>query len=309
MEGRFRQRDSSPPRHIDQNPKRHEEPRCAGRSDYRQAFGTSRLHVLYRTICRASHVHIERTLAAPMIRCTLNIAGYGACLGVTALLGAFIYCTSQSPGTDVGKMLVGSDRCWDALRLGTAKRRNFPIGQSVKEFRQRMDMFDEEPHGGNGLPVSIKVRVTSGCFHRKHSPHAYRLIDEYLQCHAPEDARRSFQEHESGPELLVYLALTTAGLSLSAAIINVVTAIIKARADGIKKGDHPDSPLEIIVRGHHRDGEFYEEQILRVDSRTPLAREMIENAMNQGLKAIEEKKPPAPPSKPAGPKNKKHKKR
>ena len=135
-----------------------------------------------------------------------------------------------------------------------------------------MSTFDEHAHGDDGLAVSIKVRVTSGCFHREHSPQAYRMIDEYLQLHAPEDARWSFQEHESGPELLVYLAVTTAGLSLAAGIINLVTAIIKARADGIREGDQPDAPLEIIVRGHHRDGEFYEEQILRVDSRSPLAR-------------------------------------
>ena len=98
------------------------------------------------------------------------------------------------------------------------------------EFRQRMSTFDEHAHGDDGLAVSIKVRVASGCFHREHSPQAYRMIDEYLQLHAPEDARWSFQEHESGPELLVYLAVTTAGLSLAASIINLVTAIIKARA-------------------------------------------------------------------------------
>ena len=171
-------------------------------------------------------------------------------------------------------------------------------------FRRRMSMFDEHAHGDDGLAVSIKVRVTSGCFHREHSPQAYRLIDEYLQLHAPEDIRWSLQEHESGPELLLYLAVTTAGLSLAAGINNLVTAIIKARADGIKKGDHPDAPLEIIVRGHHRDGEFYEEQILRVDSRSPLAREVIEKAMNESLKAIEAKKP-AEPSKPTGKKGRK----
>ena len=114
------------------------------------------------------------------------------------------------------------------------------------EFRRRMSMFDEHAHGDDdddGLAVSMKVRVTSGCFHREHSPQAYRLIDEYLQLHALEDVRWSFQEHESGPELLLYLAVTTAGLSLAAGIINLVTAIIKARADGIKKGDHPELRL------------------------------------------------------------------
>ena len=114
------------------------------------------------------------------------------------------------------------------------------------EFRQRMSTFDEHAHGDDGLAVSIKVRVTSGCFHREHSPQAYRMIDEYLQLHAPEDARWSFQEHESGPELLVYLAVTTAGLSVAASIINLVTAIIKARGGRHQEG----GPSRRSARNH-----------------------------------------------------------
>lgn len=31
------------------------------------------------------------------------------------------------------------------------------------------------------IPISIKVRVVSGCFHREHSPKAYELIDHALR--------------------------------------------------------------------------------------------------------------------------------
>lgn len=61
--------------------------------------------VFYRMICRPSHAHVE-PLTGTHDTMYLNSAGYGACLAGTSLLAAFIYQTSQSPGTDVGKMLV-----------------------------------------------------------------------------------------------------------------------------------------------------------------------------------------------------------
>ena len=57
------------------------------------------------------------------------------------------------------------------------------------------------------VPLSIKLRVVSGCFHREHSPHAYQLIDSHLNA---SPAELEFQEHESGPELLVYMAAVLA---------------------------------------------------------------------------------------------------
>lgn len=54
--------------------------------------------------------------------------------------------------------------------------------------------------------VSIKVCVVSGCFHREHSPRAYELIDRGLAKRS--NASFAFEEHESGPEILVYLAVT-----------------------------------------------------------------------------------------------------
>src|ERR1035438_6191425 len=121
------------------------------------------------------------------------------------------------------------------------------------EFRTRMEQFGASKVEGF-IPVSLKVRVESGCFHREHSPEAYRLIDQYLSGLGKPEVPFKFEEHESGPEILVYLAVTTAGLSLAKSVVELLTAIVKARSEGIKKGDRPSHPVEVIVRGHWEDG-------------------------------------------------------
>jgi len=42
------------------------------------------------------------------------------------------------------------------------------------EFSRRMEGFHSSlPNENEGIPVSIKIRPTGGCFHREHSPIAY----------------------------------------------------------------------------------------------------------------------------------------
>ena len=145
-------------------------------------------------------------------------------------------------------------------------------------FRQRMNRFDTSPPiRGDGVAVSVKVRVSSGCFHRLHSPHAYQIIDEYLRFHPSSDF--AFEEHESGPELLVYLSLVTAGVSLGTNVINFVTSVVKARTEGIKRGGRPSEPLELIVRGFDEDGELKRETILRIGSWHEVSEDLIERAL------------------------------
>jgi hypothetical protein len=136
------------------------------------------------------------------------------------------------------------------------------------------------------MPVSIKVRVTSGCFHREHSPAAYLLIDEHLAGVPASDGRFAFEEHESGPEILVFTALATAGVTLAKSVIDLVVAIIKARSEGRRKGDHPDAPLELIVRRSVSETKVEEELILRVSHDTPVQRSYIETALQDGLKRL-----------------------
>jgi hypothetical protein len=87
-------------------------------------------------------------------------------------------------------------------------------------FRERMrDFRDRRPARVGDVALSIKLRVVSGCFHREHSPHAYTLIDSHLGSLSPDV---EFVEHESGPELLVYLAVGTAGLTLAKSVIDLM---------------------------------------------------------------------------------------
>jgi len=129
----------------------------------------------------------------------------------------------------------------------------------LADFRHTVDDFRRR-QPSNGQVVSIKVRVESGCFHREHSPEAYRILDAQLR-KPPE--RGEVIEHESGPEILVYAAVATAALSLAKSVIELVTEIFKARAAGIKKGDHPSDPLVLIVRRVDEKDEYCEDVILR----------------------------------------------
>ncbi len=149
------------------------------------------------------------------------------------------------------------------------------------QFQRRMNRFSA-PRSGSGSAISIKVRVTGGCFHRQHSPHAYGLIDDYLHKCTSQDAY--FLEYESGPELLVWLALGTAGITLAKSVIDLVIAIIKARSEGIKKGDSPSAPVELIVRKVITDDKIIEEKVLRFDFKDEVNTEQIEQAL---IKAVE----------------------
>jgi len=153
------------------------------------------------------------------------------------------------------------------------------------EFRRRMLRFgsDHQPAPGASA-VSIKVRVQSGCFHREHSPRAYAIIDKRLDALAPEESEGlSFEEHESGPEVLVWIAVGTAGLTLAKSIVDLVTAIIKARSEGVKQGDRPSDPVELIVRRVGTRDEFREETILRVGCDQTIAQSQIEDALESAL--------------------------
>lgn len=159
-------------------------------------------------------------------------------------------------------------------------------------FRRRMSEFGEEaPRGNKGVPFSIKIRVTGGCFHREHSPHAYKIIDEYLSTLFKPDCYFRFEEHESGPEILVYLALTSGVITLTASVINLIVAILKAHSEGIKKGDRPHEGLEIIIRSIQKNGEFIEEKIMRIGNTDLIDKEKIREGLEKAAKKeLKEKK-------------------
>jgi hypothetical protein len=143
----------------------------------------------------------------------------------------------------------------------------------------------QHPSRKGEVSASLKVRVTSGCFHREHSPHAYEFIDKHLASVPPsERSEFAFIEHESGPELLVYLALATAGVTLAKSVIDFVVAIIKARAEGVKHGDRPDYPVEVIFRRVYDRDKFVEETVLRIGHDNPFNGAEIAARVNAALK-------------------------
>lgn len=165
-----------------------------------------------------------------------------------------------------------------------------------QEFARRIQSFGE-PFTGPGIPVSVKVRVVSGCFHREDSPHAYRLIDAALRESGLEDERDAvrWHEHESGPELLVWIPFVTAGIALSAAVINLIVSILKARSDGIKAGDRPREPLELVVRTSRPGDGVVEEKVLRFNPDDPVHAAVVSKALNEAARKM---LPPAPTPKP-----------
>lgn len=156
------------------------------------------------------------------------------------------------------------------------------------EFRNRMHSFElERPPRQDEVAVSIKVRVSYGCFHREHSPEAYRLIDEHLaSVPASERSEFSWLEHESGPELLVYLALTTAGVTLAKSVIDLITAVLKARSKGVERGDRPKDPLEIIVRRVAAREKFEEVIVLRINHGESVDQKAIKSVVEAALQRL-----------------------
>jgi hypothetical protein len=152
-----------------------------------------------------------------------------------------------------------------------------------------MNGFKSSRHiGTDDVALSVKLRAASGCFHREHSPRAYNLIDSHMTRSSPDV---EFVEHESGPELLVYLAVATAGVTLAKSVIDLIIAIIKSRSEGIKKGDHPSDPIELIIRRADDGREFREEVVLRIGHQDRVDAKAIEEAIDAALAKLLEKKP------------------
>lgn len=155
-----------------------------------------------------------------------------------------------------------------------------------KEFRSRINAFEaNRSQKGEGLALSIKI-YGSGCFHREHSPYAYRIIDGYLNSHHLKYDEVEFIEHESGPELLVYLALGTAAISLSKSILDLIITIIKSRQEGIKRGDRHQDSFELVVRGFDKKGNIKEDRILKIfkfDSSSNVDVEVIEKLLQHSI--------------------------
>lgn len=155
------------------------------------------------------------------------------------------------------------------------------------EFRERMRTFEgrRKPHPGEAA-VSIKLRVNSGCFHREHSPHAYEMIDQKLRKLAKTDTELTLQEHETGPEVLAYILLATAGLSLAKEVVGLITEIVKARNEGIERGDRANEPLHLVVRRVHDKDGIRDEQVLTIGHTDTIDEEELRKKLNASIRKL-----------------------
>ncbi|MEG1242742.1 MAG: hypothetical protein RSD32_07270 [Oscillospiraceae bacterium] len=146
------------------------------------------------------------------------------------------------------------------------------------DFEKRLNEY--RASNEQGFPVSIKIGVYNGCFHNEHSPSAYEEIYNYIESNSLDCG---FEEHESGPEVLAWIAIGTAGITLAKSVIDFVTAIINARAKGRKKGDRADGNIRLTVRVYGNKGNLKEETILEIRDCDVVTSEVIEKSITDVL--------------------------
>jgi hypothetical protein len=151
------------------------------------------------------------------------------------------------------------------------------------QFRRRLERFGGKAPDGF-MAVSVKIKATTGCFHREHSPHAYWILGDFLANFDKPNLQFEIEEHESGPEILVFLVATTAGLTFAKSVIDLITAVINARSEGIKRGDKRSGPVELIIRGYSKNGEYFEEKILRIPHDEPINSKLIRDVLKPNPK-------------------------
>lgn len=130
-------------------------------------------------------------------------------------------------------------------------------------------------------PITIKIRVEKGCFCPSHSPVANGLIDEAVQKYNPHEFE--YHHHESGPEIIAWLALGTAGLTVTKSLIDLITAIINACKKGKEKNDNLHGKLLLIVRDTHRTESSAEEFVMEVYDKDIVTSEHIQKALESGI--------------------------
>lgn len=166
----------------------------------------------------------------------------------------------------------------------------------INEFDRRMEEFEGSVTGEpDQFPVSIKVRVDSGCYDRGCCPAAHEIIDRELDSlRRSEETRFRYIKHESGPEILAYAG---AAMGLAASVIGLVTVIIQARAEGRKKGDRHDDPVTLIVRRIETDDKLLEERVMTFTGHEKVTPDRIAALLTGGAKRIAPKSRAKPKAK------------
>jgi len=165
----------------------------------------------------------------------------------------------------------------------------------INEFDRRMrDFGDGHTGAADEFPVSIKVRVDSGCYDRGCCPAAWEIIDHKLESLRQErETTFRFEKHESGPEILAYVG---GAVGLAAGVVSLITTIIQARSEGRKKGDRHSDPVTLVVRRMETSDRLLEERVMTFSGHEEVTPAMVEALLSKGIKEIapkQEKKPKA----------------
>ena len=155
----------------------------------------------------------------------------------------------------------------------------------INEFGRRMGDFEGHlPSEPNEFPISIKVKVDSGCYDRGCCPAAHEIIDREIDgLRRSGETRFRYEKHESGPEILAYVG---GAVGLAASVIGMITVIIQARAEGRKKGDRHNDPVTLIVRRMVTSDHLLEERVMTFLGHEKVTPKMIEALLTDGIKKI-----------------------
>jgi len=157
----------------------------------------------------------------------------------------------------------------------------------TNEFRDRINDFENQFKREDSFAISLKIRVSSGCFHRDCSPNAYRIIDNEIQHLDLKKEGIALIEHESGPEILIMVA---AIFELTASVLTIIAFILDARKKGIENGDRPKDDLNIVVRNFNKDGKVKDETVLKINHIDKIDKMLIKTLVEKSImKAIKER--------------------
>ena len=76
---------------------------------------------------------------------------------------------------------------------------------------------------------------------------------------------------------------------VSVTVIDLIVTILKARSEGIRKGDRPRDPLKLILRRTNTKGDCVEEEVLVVESTDSVIEVEIEEALSKSAKTLGKK--------------------
>ncbi len=143
--------------------------------------------------------------------------------------------------------------------------------------------------------ISIKLSPPSGCCCSDCWPETWRIVNQDISPCGPikheGDALIKkdgnifvLEQHESGPEILVFLALATASATLVKSIIDLITTII----EGLSTEHRKQPPHIKIVKRRLIKGKFEEENLIEID--IPVSKN-IEKQLEEKIKQSLNKNP------------------